>query len=222
MRRLYVYAEGQAEQTFAGLVLGPHLGSLEIVLHTVLARHGGKKGGQRGGITNYPPLKKDLQNLLLEHKGRDVYFTTMFDLYALPTNFPGYGEAEALRHLPYQRVESLEQALAKDISDPRFIPYIQLHEFEACLFADPDCFRHAYEKADRQIAALRSIADAQDNPELINGGAETAPSKRIIAQFPGFSKRVDGPEIARRIGLDVIRSKCPHFDAWLKQLENLG
>ncbi len=61
-------------------------------------------------------------------------FTTMFDLYALPDDFPGYEAAKAIGE-PYARVAALETAFAEAINDSRFIPYIQLHEFEALLFA---------------------------------------------------------------------------------------
>ena len=59
----------------------------------------------------------------------------MIDLYALPNDFPGTdaftGRAGSLS--PRRRLGS---ALAEDIDDPRFMPYIQLHEFEAVLLAD--------------------------------------------------------------------------------------
>ena len=61
-------------------------------------------------------------------------FTTMFDLYALPDDFPGYEAAKAIGE-PYARVAALETAFAEAINDSRFIPYIQLHEFELCSFA---------------------------------------------------------------------------------------
>ncbi len=62
------------------------------------------------------------------------------------------------------------------------------------------------------------------SPELIDDGANTAPSKRIIALIPqyGTTKRARGPLIAAAIGLPAIRAKCPHFDAWIKRLEELG
>ncbi len=146
----------------------------------------------------------------------------MIDLYAIAARFPRRSEAEALRHDPVRRVEFLEQAFADDIKDPRFIPYIQLHEFEAILFSEPLGFACFYEHADKQAAALQSIADQYASPELIDDGPSTSPSKRIIAQFPGYSKPAAGPKIADLIGLDTIRSKCPHFHAWLSRLENLA
>ena len=78
--------------------------------------------------------------------------------------------------------------------------------------------------ANFEISALQRIADDLPSPELINDGQQTAPSKRIIAQFPQYGdlKTTIGTQMAERIGLETIRSKCPHFNAWLDRLEKLG
>src|SRR5205085_12516159 len=51
MARLYLFAEGTTEQTFADTVLKPHLASLGVYLHRpVLIAHARKKGKvHRGG-----------------------------------------------------------------------------------------------------------------------------------------------------------------------------
>ena len=118
----------------------------------------------------------------------------------------------------------MERAFASDINDRRFVPYIQLHEYEAYLFSDPAQFGFFYPHHERELASLKAIADAHVTPELINDGPDTAPSKRIIAAFPDYkgAKSVIGPSVAELIGLEVIRDKCPHFTAWLARLEQLG
>lgn len=226
MPRLYLFAEGQTERAFADTVLKPHLANFEVYLHRpILIAHAKKKGKMhRGGGRNYVPMKKDILRLLAQEKGGNVFFTTMIDLYAIHTDFPELTEAERLRHMPYERVEALEQAFAKDICDDRFMPYIQLHEYEAYLFSDPARFGYFYSHHRRQIDALKAVADNHDSPELIDDGPHSAPSKRIIAELPDYkdAKSAVGPQIAELIGLDTIRSKCPHFAAWLSRLENLG
>ena len=226
MPRLYLFAEGATELTFADTMLKPHLANLGVYLHRpVFIAHAKKKGRvHRGGGRNYVPMKNDILRLLSQEKGGDVFFTTMIDLYAIHSNFPGLAEAEKLRHLPYKRVEALEQAFGKDIPDPRFVPYIQLHEYEAYLFSDPTWFRFFYSHHEKQIAALKAIAESHATPELIDDGPKSAPSKRIIAEFPDYedAKSAVGPQVAGLIGLDVIRGKCPHFNAWLSGLEKLG
>ena len=226
MPRLYLFAEGQTEQTFADNMLKLHLAYRRVYLQaSVLVAHARKKGRvHRGGGCRYMPMKNDILRFLAQEKGGDVFFTTMIDLYSIPADFPGLTEAEKLRHLPMKRVEGLERAFADDIGDGRFVPYIQLHEYEAYLFSDVNCFRYFYENHERQIAALKTIADGYATPELIDDGQHSAPSKRIIQELPDYkdAKSALGPQIAARIGLDRIREECPHFAAWLSRLEQLA
>lgn len=224
MARFYLFAEGQTEQTFATNVLSPHLANIGVYMQAaVLIAHAKKKGRtHRGGGRKYIPMKNDILRFLAQEKEPDVFFTTMIDLYAIHADFPGLNESEKLRRLPKERVETLERAFADDIGDPRFIPYIQLHEYEAYLFSDPAKFGVFYNHHEKEISELAKIAD-KITPELINDGEHTAPSKRIIAVLPDYkgAKSVVGPQVAELIGLDMIRSKCPHFDAWLSRLEQL-
>jgi hypothetical protein len=226
MPRLYLFAEGATELTFADTLLKPHLAHFGMYLHPpVLIAHAKKKGRvHRGGGRKYVPMKNDIQRFLLQEKGRDVFFTTMIDLYAIHREFPALDDVEKLRHLPKQRVEALEQAFAEDIGDARFVPYLQLHEFEAYLFSDPSSFRYFYDHHEKQIEALLAIANQYATPELIDDGPHTAPSKRIVAELPDYedAKAAVGPQVAELIGLEVIRGKCPHFASWLARLEKLG
>jgi hypothetical protein len=226
MPRLYLFAEGQTEQTFSDSVLRHHLASCSVYLHrSVLIAHARKKGRvHRGGSRKYAPIKNDIRRFLAQERGADVFFTTMIDLYGIPADFPGLSQADRLRHVPQQRVETLERAFANDIGDRRFVPYIQLHEYEAYLFSDVTCFEYFYDRHEKQLIALKAIADGHATPELIDDGMHSAPSKRIIAELPDYedAKSALGPQLAERIGLEVIRDKCPHFAAWLSRLEQLG
>jgi len=118
----------------------------------------------------------------------------------------------------------MEKALAEDINDPRFLPYIQLHEFEAVLLADPSKFATYYDGCTREIEQLQLLAATVASPELIDDGQQTAPAKRIAALIPAYAdeKPIAGPIIAAAIGPETIRKRCPHFNAWLTRLENLG
>lgn len=147
-------------------------------------------------------------------------FTTMFDFYALPDDFPGY--AEAMRNSdPYERVGILEQKMAESVGDSRFIPYIQLHEFEALLFADPKQLDWEYLEHDVPIGNLVTMVASQ-NPELINDGPVTTPSKRILSEIPEYDKVTAGVAVAEKIGLLMLRQKCRHFNDWLTRLERLA
>jgi hypothetical protein len=226
MVRLYLFVEGQTEQTFADNTLKPHLAQYGVYMDKpVLIANSRKKGKvNRGGGCSYQPMKDDILRFLKQDKSQDVFFTTMIDLYAIAPEFPKLSESEKLRHTPEKRVEFLEQAFGDDIGDRRFIPYIQLHEYEAYLFVNPSYFNNFYDDCEQKVKALMEIAALYKNPERINDSVETAPSKRIIAQFPGYerSKVSEGSQIAALITLEAIRAKCPHFNKWLSGLESLN
>jgi hypothetical protein len=227
MARLHLTVEGPTEQAFAANVLIPYLAVKGVYLSKAqLAAHAKKRGQvHRGGLTRYLPFRNDVVRRLKEDQGSDVFLSTMIDLYALPDDFPG---AEAARSQcdPYRRVETVERALAEDVGDGRFIPYIQLHEFEAMLLAKPDAILKYYDDRQKEVAALNQLVEEFSSPELIDDGENSAPSKRIIARIPEYgearAKPTAGPIIAAAIGLETIRAKCPHFDAWLRRLEQLG
>ena len=94
-------------------------------------------------------------------------FTTMFDLYALPNDFPDYEAAKALGE-PYKRVAALETAFAKAINDERFIPYIQLHDLEALLFCGIEHLAKRYPGCEGRCEQLRKDLEKAGDPELIN------------------------------------------------------
>lgn len=225
MVRLYFYVEGQTEQGYVTRVLTSHLLGFGVqVLGAVRAASGRKHGHvSRGGGRRYQPMRKDLGNLLRQDARADARFTTMFDLYALHDGFPGWDEAEKQRHIPRERVLTLETAFAADVGDQRFIPHIQLYEFETILLCEPGHLALVYEDSSAGIAALQAAVAAATSPELVDDGEATAPSKRIIGQFPQYSgqKTTVGVELAQCVGIDTTRALCAHFDDWLKTLESL-
>ena len=56
------------------------------------------------------------------------------------------------------------------------------------------------------------------NPEDINQGKSTAPSKRLHQLIPGYSKVNHGVAIVQNAGIDVLFQKCPRFKAWADRL----
>lgn len=218
--RLYITVEGQAEKAFADEALTPHLANynIEVKPRVVLTN---RKLGKRGGILDFSKIEGDLTRLMKQDKHPEARFTTMLDFYALPHEFPGWDEARK-KALPKDRVTALEQSLYKRFGDDRFDPYIQLHEFEALLFCDLGELQRRLSNSAQGIATLQKEVDGL-NPEEINDGATTAPSKRIIKHLPMYeqSKVRVGAPAAAAIGLPSLRSKCPHFDGWLTKLEQL-
>jgi len=223
MIRLHITAEGQTEQAFVKQVLTPHLAPFEVYADArcVLTSKDNRAAKEyRGGLLSYEKAKRDIQAWLKEDVNSECRFTTMFDLYALPDDFPGYAEAKGKTD-PYERVRILEQAMKDDLDDSRFIPYIQLHEFEALILTDPQQLNWEYLEHEDPIQHLISMVGDQ-NPELINDGPETAPSKRILKEIPEYNKVSAGVSVSQKIGLPTLRTKCRHFNDWLTGLEQLA
>lgn len=226
MVRLYLFAEGRSEQTFANTVLTPHLACRKVYLYkpVLIANARKKQRTNRGGGGNFHAMQNDINRFLKQHSGRDAFFTSMIDLYALHKEFPGVEEAQKFAQNPYKRVRVLEKSWAQKTGDPRFIPHIQLHEYEAYLFADISILSNFYPEEKHAIDQLQENSKLFETPELIDDGQDTAPSKRISKQIAryGSDKATVGVQAASRIGLAKIGCKCPHFSEWLTKLECLG
>jgi hypothetical protein len=137
MKRILVLAEGPTEAGFLRSMVQPYLlergTALSVTLTTTRRNKAG--GHHKGGIVRYAPVRDDLRRLLQDSNAALV--TTMIDYYRLPDDFPGMARRPPRANC-YQHVEHLEQALADDIADRRFLPYLSLHEFEALLFVAPE------------------------------------------------------------------------------------
>jgi acyl-CoA-binding protein len=175
----------------------------------------------RGGVPNFEKVRRDINRWLTEDNS--AYLTTMFDLYALPDDFPRFDEA-IRKSNPYEKVKAIEEGFKEKINNPHFIPYIQLHEFEGLLFSNIEVIDEVLRPyQDRsQLDKLRDIRSQFATPEDINDGAETAPSKRLLNLYTFYNKDVFGSRIANRIGIDNIRNECKHFNEWLVTLIGLS
>jgi hypothetical protein len=234
VRELHVVCEGQTEEIFCNQVLYRHLfPQQDVRFVTILVAHSKRHGKvNRGGIPErYETMRRDIVNTLKSRHKQDAFVTTMLDLYALPSDFPGKTTHDRNPDDPTPYVKALEEAFGNDVAEAigndiarsRFIPYLQLHEYETMLFADPEAFRIAFDDCYREIEQLKTITGLFASVEHINDGPTTAPSKRIINVIPGYDGRKTsaGPDIADYIGLAKIREKCPHFNEWLTRLESL-
>lgn len=218
--RLHLLVEGQTELQFAKDVLGPHLKRRTLVFHPRMIVTN-RQRDTRGGLSRFSAFARDLRLLLREDRGPDARFTTMLDLYALPRDFPAWADA---RGTPRARATALEAALDREFDDPRFFAHLQLHEFEALLFCDLTQLELRLDTKSRPgVADLRRDTRGLD-PEDIDEGESTAPSKRIIRHVPIYEKtKVNvGAAAAAAIGLPALRARCPHFDSWVARLEALG
>jgi len=214
--RLNIIVEGQTERAFVQRVLAPHLWSTGVFASPIIVQTSARS---IGGVVTYGKVRRAILNSMKQQT--DALFTTMFDLYGLPDDWPGWhglgGGPEV-----YDYVRELEVAFAEDIGDRRFIPYMQVHEFEALLLAQPAGLLAPHPDAEDAVAALAEAVSECGGPELVDGGRETHPSARIARLIARYRKPFSGPEAAIAIGIEAMRDACPHFREWVDTLVALG
>lgn len=185
MRQLNVFCEGQTEQGFCAQVLQRHLFPQGAgIIHTLAIGEKDHHHVFGTGRKKYQKVRKFIQNTIKQRGGNDVLFTTLFDLYGLPNDFPGKADNTRNSAAPTPYVIALENAFGEDINHFGFIPYLQLHEYETILFAEPEAFAISFENCAAKVQQLKAIATLVPSIEHINDGKETAPSKQIIKIIP--------------------------------------
>lgn len=224
MKRLYLTVEGQTEAAFATTVLTPHLAQFNVFLARprFTGLHRRKRGRiPQGGLLNtFTHALADIRNWLKEDRSPDARFSMMIDLYSLPHDFPGYA-AGISKPTGSEQADALQQSLADEIADTRFIPYLQAHEFEALVLADPRTIATVYEVGNVKLEGLCKECDRYSSSEEINHGQQSHPKYRIQQVVREYDENVAGPLLVEQIGLPVLREKCSHFGAWLTRLERL-
>lgn len=222
---IFIVVEGQTEQTFVREVLAPQTAPKGIYLHLALIG----KPGHKGGYIHFDRAKNDIGNFL---KRRDrAYVSTMFDYFRIDSQWPGKAEVlwkiqNGCSFSAIQKAEILEAATRDEIvkvfadynAERRFIPYIEMHEFEALLFSNVEILA---DKIEVDVSRIREVVEECNNPEEINDDPVKAPSKRLEAMKNGYRKVADGKTISEAIGIETIRRQCTHFNNWLTKLEHL-
>lgn len=223
------FVEGETEQTFVRRHLTVHLREHCV---NISARLPGRVERQ-GGVQPWNVVRSDIVHTL--RKWRGCVCTTMFDFYAMPGDWPGRTAATKMplekkgNHVEQALLDNLAAHAGADFRRELFIPYVQVHEFEALLFADVATmattlaqFCPGSNEADLNNAFQAILAEKSGQAEAINDNYDTCPSRRITSLVQAYNKAILGPIIAARIGLNTIRTACPHFGQWLGRLEALG
>lgn len=214
MKRLIIICEGPTEQAFCNDVLHGHLLTKDIVLEAPTIKQ------SNGGIVAWDTLKKQI----VRHLNEGNSIVSLFvDYYRIRDSyhFPGWMESKSINNI-YDRMHFLFEQMSLDIDEnlrSRFIPYIQLHEFEGLLFSNIAVFQNNFTKQELDFQQLEDAINSVKTPEEINNGPATAPSERLKKAIKGYDKVVYGACLASDIGLNTMRGKCILFNEWVMKLE---
>lgn len=219
MKRLDIIVEGQSEREFISQMVAPYLEECGVIesyyVSPIVIR---TNPNYRGGMTKYSHLKDEILKSL-SSSNPDLVVSTLIDFFRLPSHFPHTDNFKSLSS-DELKAQEIQKCMSADIYDPRFIPYIQLHEFEAFMFASCDGFRYCYGDSDKRTSELYRIVSEFDNPERINSSPEGAPSKRILSIIEEYDKVGDGNVILLQNGIEIILEKCPRFRGWIETIKS--
>ncbi len=198
MVRVGISVEGLTEERFMKQVLAPKFSANGIFITPV----------DIGGNVTIPRVQKELERLAYSFDR----VTTLYDFYGFKGKNPG------------ETKESLELRVSACLNPKishKVFPYIQMYEFEGILFSLPQAIANhvsANDSSDVALWANNILRNFSDRPETINDSCITAPSKRLET-FTDYKKTIDGPNIAKEIGLQEIRIKCSGFNNWIAMIE---
>ncbi len=220
MERVLIVAEGQTEERFIKMILIPYFQkkgiyniNVSILPNKILADSSRNKGGD----ISFKKVADYVKRLL----GSNNFVTTLIDYYGIDKDFKGYKESLEIPSLDIKsKKELLETELKKEVNNDKFIPYIQMYEFEGLLFSNPDSFKYIEDDQNKIESIKKDIASYQ-TPEHINNSRITAPSKRLEKYYVGYEKTIDGINVAEDMGIEIIIKKCPMFKQWIEKIEEI-
>ncbi len=217
MREVFVICEGPTELSFVKDVLASYLAKRQLYLTPTRI---GKPRHKGRGVT-YHRLLSTLKPRLLGNS--QPVCTTLVDYYGLLATFPGKREANELRDIA-AKADCIHTALLTRLAEDfdkytlrRFVPYVQMHEFEGLLFSDPTALARAIGKPWLK-SEFTEIRNAFATPEHIDDSPNTAPSKRVISLVDDYQKVIMGRAAALEIGIKPMREQCSLFSDWLDRL----
>lgn len=212
--RLVFIVEGDCEVDFINNKIIPYLYSLpktikEAWTFSVQKITTNRKKNVKGGNVGFEYLRNEVKRVSAQG---NPWITTLLDFFRIPSDYPEYSTDAG-------DIRKMEDAMAESISEPLFIPYIQKYEFESLMFVNTGAFTKVVDE-DEQLKSIEDTINSYHNAEEINGGPETAPSKRLQHIF-GYEKVHDSHLIMEGLSVEQIRDHCPRFNEWVRKIEGI-
>jgi len=223
MKALIFLVEGETEQEFINRILAPYLVSrgLNTEIRPIMIEISG--GGH--GYNNIEHLKNTIRPVL--NRIDQPIVTTLIDHYGINSDRKLPGFTTIITTNTEERLQQMEAILQSEIQKIKayrfFIPYIQRHEFETLLFANP-VVGFDLEKNEIKEEVVKLCGEFE-SIEDINCTPEGAPSKRLGRiykdQKKKYNKVADAVDIIELTGIETVLDKCPRFKNWVEKLIGL-
>ena len=213
MASIYFLVEGETEERFFKEIVKDYYKGKHFISCSLMPQ-----GKRKGGTIDYNQTKKELSRFFYSGKHFDKIILIQ-DYYRLGKTMKEHiGGNLNLDKIIF----SIQERLEKDVNNPKFHFRLQIHEFEAYLFTNPD-FVASYFDDNKILQKIEKILEEFDgNPELINNRFDTKPSKRLDEMTQNkFQKRIDGITIVKNVGIDNIRKKCKYFNELFNLIDYL-
>lgn len=221
MKRLIFIVEGETELEFVNRLLIPFLtvkGLTSSMNGIIITMSGGGHG-----YNNIEHFKNTIRPIL--SMSDEPIITTLIDHYGINSEKKLIGYTECIQESDVEeRIKKMEEKLNEAVQSIKpyrfFIPYIQRHEFETLLFADPE---KGFDLEDRLIKQdVISLCNSFTSIEDINCTPEGAPSKRLKIIYERhnkvYEKVTDAVDIAELTTIDKLLEECPRFRKWIETL----
>ena len=111
----------------------------------------------------------------------------------------------------------MESQIEADVDLPNLTMNIQIHEFEAVLYCNPQAFLRFGQDCPEKVS---KIVKEFGSPEGINSTYETMPSRRLDDIMGGYTnaKVYKSRMIEEQLSIEDICSQCVHFKHWINRL----
>ncbi|GBU08636.1 hypothetical protein AwDysgo_19670 [Bacteroidales bacterium] len=219
MKKIVFIVEGESEDEFVKRIIRPFFVSKGIPFYHIESKIIQISGGGHG-FNNIEHFKNTIKPFL--SRNDEPIITSFIDHYRLNSErkLPGYNECMAETNIGIKlgKMEGKLQDMVQSIKPYRFfIPYIQQHEFETLLFADPE---EGFDLEDERIKReIMNLCNFFDSIEDINCTPHGAPSVRLEAIYSKYRRRynkgADAVDIAELTTIGKMLEKCPRFKNWI-------
>ena len=212
---VYIIVEGQTELKFVKEILAPYFAEKNIFLHPILL----------GGNVHFSRVINDIYSSLKER--RDAFVSLFIDYYGIGNDWPGINDAKRQNN-SLSIAKAINDATQKEVNkkcsdcrpEVRFISSITVHEFEGLLFSDPKKLSNGLQNVPvKSIEAI--LNERKGGPEMINDKPDKSPYRQLNQLYNQYKKTITGITIAKDIGVEKMREKCPVFNQWLTKIEQL-